>query len=272
MDELYGKSSGAEEFCNWSQIENYRVWRAIAEAWNGNMWNNTTGFLLWMSHPSWPSTTWQTYSYDYETTGAFYACKKASEPIHIQMNLTSKKIQVINNSRDNCDFVAKYTLFSLTGKQIKTESQQIVIPATSSSESLDISKIELPAEQLSLLRLTLTTKSGQQVSTNDYWLQGKGCKDFQGLKSIGSAELKIVKTASLKAGFNSIKIKNVSKNLALGVKLNLINKQTKEYVLPALFSDGFFNLRPGEERELFLTGCNNIKDHEISLEGINFKK
>ena len=271
MDNLYGESKSAEEFCNWSQLENFRVWRAIGEAWNGNMWNNTTGFLLWMSHPSWPSTTWQTYSYDYETTGAYYACKKASEPLHIQMNLTSKKVQVINNSRANYDLIAKYTLYSLSGKQIKTESQAITVPPVSIAGSFDISTAELPEQQLSLLRLTLSTKAGKQVSTNDYWLQGKGCKDFQSLKNLGSAEVKIVKVTPLKDGLSSIKIKNSSKNLAVGVKLNLINVQTNEFVLPALFSDGFFSLLPGEEREIFLSDCKDMNKYKISFDGINLK-
>ena len=54
------------------------------------------GLLLWMSHPAWPSLTWQTYDYYLEPTAAYFACKKACEPLHIQWNPLSDSIEVVN--------------------------------------------------------------------------------------------------------------------------------------------------------------------------------
>ena len=46
-----------------------------------------SGRLLWMTHPAWPSNTWQIYSSDYDTAAAYYAVEKACEPVHAQLNL-----------------------------------------------------------------------------------------------------------------------------------------------------------------------------------------
>lgn len=34
------------------------------EAWNAHLWDNASGLMLWMSHPAWHSTVWQTYDCD----------------------------------------------------------------------------------------------------------------------------------------------------------------------------------------------------------------
>jgi hypothetical protein len=224
-----------------------------------------------MSHPSWYSTVWQTYTYDFETTGAYYGAKHACEPIHIQMSPTTKMVKVINSTKANIQLKAVFSIYNLNGKLFKTEAKSISVSADTLAEYFDISALELPKNELFLLKLTLADKAGKQVSMNDYWLQGKGCNDYKSLKNIGTSEVKVLKVTANKDDSYSIKIKNGSTNLALGVKLNLMNSQTNQYVLPALFSDGFFAMLPNEERTITLTDCKEMKGYEIKIEGINLK-
>ena len=272
VDTLYGKSENAEEFLGWAQLENLRAWKYMSEASVSNLWNNTTGFLYWMSHPAWYSTVWQTYTYDLETTGAYYGAMKACEPIHIQMSPTLKTIKVVNVSQKNHELIAKYALFTLEGKAIKSETKIVEVATNTLADCFDISSVQLPENKLSLLRLTLSDKTGKLISTNDYWLQGKGCSNFQSLKNIGNVAVKIQAIKSEKDNSYSIQIKNNSRNLALGVKLNLRNATTKEYVLPAFFSDGFFTMLPNEVKTIQLTDCKDLKGYEIVIEGLNIKK
>ena len=41
------------------------------------------------------------------------------------------------------------------------------------------------------------------------------------------------------------------------------------YILPALFSDGFFSMVPGEERDIKLHGCPDMGGKYISVEWLN---
>ena len=50
------------------------------EAWNANLWEDATGLMLWMSHPAWHSTVWQTYDYDFDVNGTYYGARTACEP------------------------------------------------------------------------------------------------------------------------------------------------------------------------------------------------
>ena len=82
------------------RMVNYDSHRAIFKSWNSKMWNNPNGLLLWMTHPAWPSTVWQVYSWDYETFGFYFGSKKACEPVHVQINLRDNKVIVDNSSLD----------------------------------------------------------------------------------------------------------------------------------------------------------------------------
>jgi hypothetical protein len=94
----YGPASDITNFCMKAQLLNYESYRAIFEAWNEKLWNDCSGVLLWMSQPAWPSTIWQTYDWYFSCGGAYFGCKKACEPIHIQWDCANGDVKVINNT------------------------------------------------------------------------------------------------------------------------------------------------------------------------------
>ncbi|MDP3582066.1 MAG: glycoside hydrolase family 2 TIM barrel-domain containing protein, partial [Ignavibacteria bacterium] len=119
IDSLYGKPQTLDEFCTKAQMLNYESHRAMFESWNSKLWNNTSGILLWMTHPAWPSTVWQVYSWDYETFGSYFASKKACEPIHVQMNLDDNKVSVVNTSFDSIeDAKVRMEFFDISGRSL----------------------------------------------------------------------------------------------------------------------------------------------------------
>ena len=72
-----------------AQFVNYENARAMFEAWNANLWEDATGLMLWMSHPAWHSTVWQTYDYDFDVNGIYYGARTACEPLHVQADPTT---------------------------------------------------------------------------------------------------------------------------------------------------------------------------------------
>ena len=82
----YGAPTGIEDFCRKAQMVNMETFKAIYESCNDKMWNDCTGVMIWMSNPCWPSLAWNTYDYYLEPTAAYFGCKKACEPIHVQWN------------------------------------------------------------------------------------------------------------------------------------------------------------------------------------------
>lgn len=265
IDSVYTKSLDAKMFCDISQIQGYDSYRAIFEGWNSKMWKNTTGVLLWMSHPAWPSTIWQTYTWDGETTGAFYGCKKACEPLHLQYNPVTKKIESINMSSYQRNVILRYEIFNLDGKLVMSDDKKIDIESDTVNEQFDISGLDIK-KGLYLLRLTIV-KNKNDVSINDYWINTSGEICRNSLFSIGSANVAVL-IKKINNDNTIIEVVNNSNRLAIGNKLSLKDIAKDEYILPVIFSEGYFNLLPGERRMLKLDkklGKNQV----IVVEGLN---
>ena len=249
--ERYGEPADAEAFCRRAQLVNYESFRAMFEAWNSRLWENTSGLLLWMSHPAWPSMIWQLYSYDFETTGAYFGAKKACGPIHIQMNANDRKVVALSVTRSPLpNAVAQLAFYGMDGREAgKRQRQSVSVPANGKSECF---VAELPqSDEPVLARLTLTDSSGTVVALNDYWLPGKD--QFQKFASAAkpSLEVTVVPDGAKRA---RVRVANTGVGVAGAVKLQMTDATTGRRVLPAYFSDGWFNLLPGESREIALDG------------------
>ena len=268
MDLNYGKSPDAKAFCDRSQIQNFDSYRAIFEGWNSRLWNNASGILLWMSHPAWPSTIWQTYTWDYETTGAYYGCRKACEPLHIQYNPLTQQVETINATGKTYKNIAVgCAVYSLNGKPIESKRQCIDVAANQANPVFSIPNIG-GNDRLYLLRLIL--QQGKTIlSQNDYWFNPGNEKSRKALLQLPRACVEITK-GEQKGSRYVFEIKNTSDALAVGVRFSLKNLTTQEYILPAIFSEGYITLLPNEKRTILID--RHLNKHEaIEIEGLNLK-
>lgn len=265
----YGKAESMEDFSRKSQFVTYDAWRNMLEAWNSKMWNNTTGLVLWMSHPAWPSMIWQTYTYDYETPGSYFGAKKACEPIHIQMNLPENDVMIINTTlNDYKSVTAGLRFIDLEGKELYKKNIKLDAKANSATKCFVPEKgNNLP--QLYLARLELKDAKGKVLSINDYWMTNGDKKSYEAINTLPSTTVTI-KTISSK-GKTWVEVSNPSKTLAVAVKLNVVDKNSKEILLPAYFSDGYINLLGGEKRLVELDIPKSIANYNIVAEGYNTK-
>jgi hypothetical protein len=250
IDSLYGKAKNLDDFCKKAQLINYNSHRAIFEAWNSKLWYDASGVLLWMSHPAWPSMIWQTYSWDYETHGSYFGSKKACEPIHIQMNLNDNKIVVINTTLNAIpDAKCRYSIYDLSGKIFLEKEFKLSDVAANKLTEVAMSQLTKHLPEVYIARLQLWDGNGKIISINDY-LKTNG-KDFQALNAITEVSLSGERVVTKeKSNRISFRLTNNGSSAIIGIKLSLINKNNNTQVLPAYFSDGYFNLLPGETREL----------------------
>ena len=269
VDRLYGKTESIEDFCRKVQLINYDSYRAMFEAWNSNLWSNTSGVLLWMSHPAWPSVEWQTYSWDYETFGSYYGSKKACEPVHIQMNLDDSNVAVINTTLQPLEgYTVSLKCYDLKGRRISERTEKgVSVAPNSKKEIFKAGTGELAGTYI--LRLLLTDIKGRTVSVNDYILKDKDTADYQSLNSVPQVRLKARSLKPSAEGKQRFEVSNPDKNIAINLKFNLRDRETGEIILPAYFSDGYFHLLPGEKR---IIEVSSPSEGNISVEGYNIEK
>lgn len=247
LEKLYGKATSLSDYCKKAQLINFAGHRAMFEAWNSRLWEYASGVLMWMSHCAWPSTVWQTYSWDYETTGAYFGVKKACEAYHIQMNGHNHSVMAVNTTlRTIPGVVAAINAFSLDGRLLFEDKTELNL-VKNSKVTLPFSFMRKLSEEVNpyIIKLRLT-KSGELLSLNEYWETGTN-GNFQAFNALKLVRLDAQNIGTCKGAY-VIRIVNPSSATAIGIKVKDMNKN--EEVLPAYVSDGYFSLLPGETKEI----------------------
>ena len=257
IDKAFGAPADAASFAALAQWENYEGYRAMYESGA----KDRMGLLIWMSHACWPSMTWMCYDYYFEPTAAFFGCKKACEPLHIQWNASTRNPEVVNlMAGDRKGLTARLEVLNAHGRVVKE--------AAAAVDSRDDSTTELPSLHVAdtfdglasgdsranagtvfFVRLTLTAADGQVLSTNFYVDSNEkgNLRELRNLRSLGTADLKVSVKATGKATSRAVTLTNASEEPAMMLRLNLLDGDGGQ-VLPVSYADNYFHLMPGESR------------------------
>ncbi len=264
VKEGFGEAGSAEEFTRWAQLINYNGYRGMFEATS----KSRAGLLLWMSHPCWPSMVWQTYDYYFEPTAAYFGAKKACEPLHIQYNALTDSIEIVNHSAGNLTAItATATIFDLQGKRV---SQQKARLASSEDTTLAWIKrsrlISSAPSDVYFMRLQLTDKKG--IIAENLYIMGREENNYQALASLPQAEVVQQTTIQPTADGQkaTVTLQNKSRVPAVFLRLNLKGNDG-EQILPALYSDNYLTLMPGEKRTVNISWRNeDARGQEAHIE------
>jgi hypothetical protein len=232
---------------------NMEVFKAIYEAWNDRMWNDCTGVMIWMSNPAWPSLTWNTYDYYMEPTAAYFACRKACEPVHIQWNIATNKVKVVNGTSGELKGLkAEVIIYNLDGSVFQTKSAKLDCPANSVHDCLSLF---VPGEEnldnlsnTHFIKLSLKGGSGDVLSSNFYWHNKTEWK-YEELASMKQGQV-TAKVGEVKDGRFTVDLENTTTGIVLMARLKLVDVGTGELVAPVFYSDNYFSLAPHETRRI----------------------
>jgi hypothetical protein len=272
MTARYGAPASLEDCCRKAQLENYETYRAIIEGFNSRLWNDCSGVIIWMTHPSWPSLVMQLYTWDYDPNASLFGVMKGAEPVHIQMTLPECEIQVINHHAEPLTNVtATATIYDLSGHEEQSTNETLTADA---GDRTDAFKLDFPADGAHFVNLELRDHDGKLLSRNFYW----HARDEHQLRKLNSLPQVAIKGKwhlrhSANGPFIEGMIKNTGKVPALQVRLTLRNAKTGDRILPAYYDDNYICLLPGESRNFRIEfrGPNANKHAEITLDGWNIK-
>jgi len=268
LEASYGHADNIADWAELAQFVNYNGYRAMFEAQS----RFRMGLLIWMSHPAWPSLTWQTYDYFLEPTAAYFGSKKASEPLHIQWNPVTDNVEVVNYSAgDRKGLTAHAEIRNLDGG-IVWEKNTLV----SSNED----SVETPFQlnfasgaPTQFVRLQLN-EGDRAISTNFYLHGENGSEDYRAIRGMANAKLEAA-TRVERSGSRwrlITELHNVSDIPALMVKIKAVRETTGDRILPVLYSDNYIALMPGE-RQIITTEVNDADTRgekpRIVVEGFN---
>jgi hypothetical protein len=248
----FGEAASLEQYERQAQMMNYVDYRAIFEGFNAHLWAPNTGRLLWMTQPSWPSMLWGILSSDYDTQASYYATKKACEPLHVQLDLATGDVQVVNTSRDALQpGKVEANVYALNGRLLLHREGIVSAAADDVTGVLHLDLPSLMGNTTVLVHLALHGADGALLSQNLYWRAASDA-GYRALNDLPSAHVVVqAKILPKDDAYGSLRLqvqlKNTSAVAALNTKLVTRHPDGSE-VLPAFYSDNYLSLLPGEER------------------------
>jgi len=255
MQELeieFGAATDLEDFERKAQMLNYVEHRAIFEGFNAHLWAPNSGRMLWMTQPAWPSSSWQILSSDYDTQASFYGVKKACEPVHVQLDLSSYEVDVVNTTpAPSQDLTLSAKVYSLENKLLFENSQKLQVGGNALTPAFKLELAPFLSDGMVFVRLALKDTTGKAISDNFYWLGG-GESSYRGLNKLPPASL-AASAITTRDGDEiriRVQLENRGTAAALANKLTLETASDRARILPVYLSDNYVSLLPGETRAI----------------------
>lgn len=248
VEKNFGGASRLEDWLNLAQFVDYNAYRGMFEGQS----KNRLGVLIWMSHPAWPSILWQTYDYFFDTDAAYYAAKKAAEPLHIQWNAATDTVEVVNYSAgEQPGLTARAEVLDADGT-VKW-SKEATLDSTEDSTLAPI-HLEFPAGLARTHFIRLTLLRGENVVSRNFYLHGNVEDDYAGIRALDAAHVSMTSKMQRRGGQWQIaaELHNVSSVPALMVRVKAVGERSGDLMVPALFDDNYIALMPGERRTLHI--------------------
>ena len=267
IEKNYGGATNAADWVELSQFIDYDGYRAMFEAQG----KNRMGLLLWMSHPCWPSFVWQTYDYYFDTNAGYFGSKKGSEPLHIQWNPLTDAVEVVNYNAGNVRGLSAHAeLLDMSGARKWEKSATL----DSNEDSIESPiKIEFPSDLTPVHFIRLTLTRGNEPVSDNFYLRGleetpapaaagpggpggqAGGTLGYNLKAIRTLPKVKVEAATKIARQGSrwsiaTELRNTSAQPALMVRVKAVREKSGDRILPAIYSDNYVALMPGERRTI----------------------
>jgi exo-1,4-beta-D-glucosaminidase len=284
LNRRYGTATSLDDYERKAQAMTFDGQRAMFEAYGRNKYTST-GVIQWMLNNSWPSLIWHLYDYYLVPAGGYFGTKKSMELVHVQYSYDDNSVAVVNSSYEAIQGVkVSAKLYNLDAKEKGSQEGTMNVAPDSSTKAFDLPKVE-GLNTTYFLRLQLHDVAGKQLSDNFYWLSTKAdtldwkhkrdtvytpqaeFADLTGLNTLPQVNLD-VKSAKEQQGNKTgvrVTVRNPSGSIAFMVHLRLSKGKGGADVTPIFWSDNYFSLLPGEQREVSATYDTADLDHKAAV-------
>jgi exo-1,4-beta-D-glucosaminidase len=291
LNRRYGTATSLDDYERKAQAMTYDGQRAMFEAYGRNKYT-ATGVIQWMLNNSWPSLIWHLYDYYLVPAGGYFGTKKAMEPVHVQYSYDDNSVAVVNSTYEAVPGVkVSAKIYSLDAKEKGAREGTMNVVADSSTKAFDLPKVE-DLSKTYFVRLQLHAAAGKLLSENFYWLSTKPDTldwkhkkdtvytpqaefgDLSGLNTLPQVKLEVTSAKEQQNGKMGARasVRNPSGSIAFMVHLRLTNGKGGEDLTPIFWSDNYFSLLPGEQKEVtaaYDPADLNGKDAALEIDGYN---
>ena len=222
-----------------------------------------------MLNNAWPGLIWHLYDYYLRPAGGYFGTQKACEPLHVQYSYDDRSVVVANSLLHPYQKLeVRAAVYDINLKKAFSKEETVNIAPNSSTRVFVVPKLDNLSTTY-FLRLTLKDSEGKLKSMNFYWLSTKAdvldwqkstwwytptssYADFKELRSLPQVRLDVHATTRMDDArdVTHVRVRNPSSHLAFFIHLRVNRGEHGHEILPVLWQDNYFELMPGEEREI----------------------
>jgi len=272
LNRRYGTATSLDDYERKAQAVTYDGQRAMFEAYGRNKYT-ATGVIQWMLNNSWPSLIWHLYDYYLVPAGGYFGTKKATEPIHVQYSYDYNSVAVVNSTYESVQALkVSARLYNLDATEKGARQGTMNVAPDSSTKAFDLPTVD-DLTKTYFLRLQLHDSAGKLLSDNFYWLSTKPdvldwkhkkdtvytpqaeFGDLTGLNSLPETKLDVTSSKEATGGKAGVRVnvRNPTANIAFMVHLRMTRGKGGEDLTPIFWSDNYFSLLPGEQKQVTAT-------------------
>ncbi|TCC99487.1 glycoside hydrolase family 2 protein [Pedobacter hiemivivus] len=265
--EQFGRSSSIEDFARKAQFVGAMNYRALWEVWNYNKFQYgdrfASGLLFWYHNSPLPQTSSRFYDWFLEPTAGLYYSQNGLAPLHPQYDYIKNTVSVYNDYRQSFKgYKIIAMVYNFESKMVSKLDKIVDIPADGLVK--DALKISFPEDisQIHFIKLVLEDARGKQIADAFYWrsndkykgawtITGPAVSGFQDINKLNKTKLSLKTSQKTFPGKTvaTVLVENEGNSLSFFTQLRLTDGSGKS-IRPAFYSDNFFNLLPGEKKEI----------------------
>lgn len=269
LEARYGKAADVHDYTRKAQALAYEGERAMFEGYARNKYVST-GVIQWMLNNAWPSMIWHLYDYYLRPGGGYFGTKKANEPVHVQYSYDDGSVVVVNDLYESFKgLTVSAEIFDSKLASLFSRTAVVDLPADGVVRTFTVPRLQAEATSTYFVRLKLTDGGGRELSRNFYWLSTQEDvldwqrtkwyytptavhSDLTGLAALPRTTLAVSPTfeAHPSGGVARVAVTNTGDALAFQIRLKLVDPASRREILPVYWEDNYFELFPGETREI----------------------
>ena len=275
--EAYGHPNEIIDFTKKAQLVNYNQYRALIEGATAHMWDWYTGIIIWKTQNPWTAMLGQMYDVYLDPNACMYGLSEGAKPLHIMFDPVKKTIIIANNTNHTYNKVKERLDIRHMNSATSIFANSLSIPPNSCIT--DTVAVNDFADPLNLndehfFCLSLFDSTGE-IDQNIYWIPGAD-GTYSWLNNMLHPRI----TASARSthpGEISVTINNpdVSQmnELAFFMHVYLVDKKTKERILPVFSNNNYISVLPGRRQTVHISfSPQKGVDPVVCIEGWNVEK
>jgi len=280
----FGEAVSFDDYLHKADLLNYQSTQAMFEAFRANV-PVTTGVVQWKLNSAWPSCYWQLYDWYGVPNAAYYSTRHANEPVQAVYNYKEHAVYIVNATNAKSVVRLEVKRYDATSNLILSDS----VTSVSVEPNGSVKAFPLPQTgKLSFLFLKVKSIDGSWAAENEYVLSGtdevdntaKSTWNFTPIKQYATMkELNTlppshlamnVRKVETKDGKNTLEVTLTNRSSVISFFNRLVLKDPNgQIVAPALWSDNYVTLQPGEVKHLTVSFSSQVGNLSLTVDGWN---